>query len=346
MQPMAGDFDPEAAAAPGSGIFGLDCGAADAAVVLLPVPFHATASYGAGTVDGPAAILAASRQVDLFDVQTGRPYEAGIHMLPEDPGLRRAALEARELAHPLLAKGGAEPGDEDILAQVDAAGAMVESKVYTGVREILERGALPGVVGGDHSVVQGGIRAVLEEYPEAGLLQIDAHADLRVAYEGFRFSHASIMDNVLQATGLQRLVQVGIRDLSESEMRRGAEDPRIVQHLDMVWRQRLARGETFAGLCDEAVAALPEEVYVSFDIDGLDPALCPHTGTPVPGGLGFAECCILLQAVVDAGRRIVGFDLNEVAPGPAGDEWDGNVGARVLYKLCGFALLSQAAGAD
>jgi agmatinase len=171
--------------------------------------------------------------------------------------------------------------------------------------------------------------------------QVDAHADLRHGYEGFAYSHASIMDNVLrEADGLGRLVQVGIRDLSEGEMQRAAEDERIVLHHDLAWKKRLARGESFLSLCEEAIGALPDLVHVSFDIDGLDPKLCPHTGTPVPGGLDFHEACLLLQAVVESGRRIVGFDLTEVTPGPEGDEWDANVGARVLYKLCGFALLT------
>jgi agmatinase len=91
------------------------------------------------------------------------------------------------------------------------------------------------------------------------------------------------------------------------------------------------------------VALLPRDVYVSFDVDGLDPSLCPHTGTPVPGGLSFPEACLLLRTVVESGRRIVGADLTEVAPGPDGDEWDGNVGSRVLYKLVGWMLASETA---
>jgi agmatinase len=93
-----------------------------------------------------------------------------------------------------------------------------------------------------------------------------------------------------------------------------------------------------------AVADLPPRVWVSFDIDGLDPALCPNTGTPVPGGLSFAEAVGLLRLLTASGRKVVGFDLSEVAPGPDGrSRWDANVGARVLYKLIGFALMSQAA---
>lgn len=340
---MSRPFDPEAAAAPDAGIFGLASGRRDAGVVLVPVPFDATTSYRPGTARGPAAILEASRQIDLFDGQTGRAYEAGIHMLAADPAILAASVQARRLAAPLIARGGATDSAADVaaLGEIDALCGDVHRSVYTEVAAILAAGQIPGVVGGDHSVALGGIRAVVEAFPDVGVLQVDAHADLRERYEGFAHSHASIMDNVLGETACERLVQVGIRDFSASERRRGTEDPRIVQHLELAWRERLARGETYWSLCREVAAALPRRVHVSFDIDGLDPALCPGTGTPVPGGLSFAECCLLLQCLVAEGRQIVGFDLTEVAPGAEGGEWDGNVGARVLYKLCGFALLSR-----
>ena len=100
-------------------------------------------------------------------------------------------------------------------------------------------------------------------------------------------------------------------------------------------------GETWRQQVDRIVQELPQKVYLSWDIDGLDPTLCPHTGTPVPGGLSFHMATALVAGVVRSGRRIVGFDLVEVAPGPDGDEWDGNVGARLLYKMIGFTLLSR-----
>ena len=116
---------------------------------------------------------------------------------------------------------------------------------------------------------------------------------------------------------------------------------RIVMFHDAGLARRQMDGEPFTRLADEIVSHLPEWVYISFDIDGLDPKLCPHTGTPVPGGLSFQQATALFAAIVRAGKRIVGCDLSEVTPGPKGDEWDANVGARVLYKMIGFALLSQ-----
>jgi agmatinase len=330
-------FDPDAAAVPGSGIFGLSGPEADAAIVLLPVPFAATVSYGGGAENGPAAILAASKQVDLFDLQFGRVYQAGIHLRPDPADVRAWHDEARRQAESVIASGGASPGDAAVAA-VDRAGARVNDHVHAATAAVLAAGKIPGVLGGDHSVPFGSIRACAERFPGLGILHVDAHADLRVAYEGFRWSHASIMDNVLrELPGVARLVQVGIRDFGEQELAaiRGS-DGRVVAHFDLEWQRRRFTGTTFDQLVREAIEPLPERVYVSFDVDGLDPALCPHTGTPVPGGLQFAEAAHLLATLAHSGRKVVGFDLVEVAPGET--EWDANVAARLLYKLCGAAL--------
>jgi agmatinase len=329
-------FDPNAASTLGSGVFGLPYTEAESRIVLVPVPFAATVSYGGGAEAGPEAILAASRQVDLFDLQFGRCYERGIHMQQADPRLIAAHAKARPLAAAVIDQGG--QGAKEALAEVDAAGELVNDVVFTAVDAILRAGKIPGVVGGDHSVPFGAIRAVSKHHPELGILHFDAHADLREAYEGFRWSHASIMDNVLrEVPGVQRLVQVGIRDFCEQEFHAiQASAGRVLTHFDTAWQRRRFEGVNFDAMCQEAISVLPRNVYVSFDIDGLDPALCPHTGTPVPGGLSFAEAAHMLVALVESGRRIVGFDLVEVVPGS--DEWDANVGARVLYKLCGAAM--------
>lgn len=338
-------FDPNGPASPDSGIFGLQHGEADAAVVLVPVPWEVTTSYGGGTSNGPAAILAASRQVDLYDLDVERPYEPGVHMLAESAQVRAWNEEGRALAQRVIAAGGVIADDElaQALARVNALGARLNEYVAAETERLLAAGKLVGVVGGDHSVPFGAIAATARRRPGIGVLHFDAHADLRRAYEGFEHSHASIMDNVLERIpGVSRLVQVGIRDVCEEEvatMRRHGDRVHVLFDRDIAMR-RLA-GESFAQVIRAAVAALPQEVWVSFDIDGLDPRLCPHTGTPVPGGLDFHEAVFVLREVVRAGRKIVGFDLNEVAPGPEGDEWDGNVGARVLYKLMGFTLASQ-----
>jgi agmatinase len=337
-------FDPSAAAGH-DGLFGLPFSPEQAAAVVVPVPWEATVSYGSGTADGPAAILKASRQVDLLDRETGRPYVKGIAMQPISAEVRAWSDRARKAALPVIAAGG--PGDDAALrasaAEVDALGDRLNAWVYERTKALLDAEKLPGIVGGDHSAPFGAIRAVAERHPGLGVLHFDAHADLRHAYEGLRWSHASIMYNVLsELPGVARLVQVGVRDYSDEEdafIRENAE--RVTTYFDPDLRRNLFDGESWARIALRIVASLPRHVYVSFDIDGLDPALCPHTGTPVLGGLSFPEATALLRLVVESGRRIVGFDLSEVAPDPAGGEWDGNVGARVLYKLIGFALLSR-----
>lgn len=335
-------FDPNAAALPDSGVFGLPFSPEEAAVVLIPVPFEATTSYGGGTADGPAAVLEASKQVDLFDLDTGKPYEVGIAMLPEPSAVRAWNDEAKALAAPIVASGGLEV-DAAALARVNALSEQMNGWVYETTRAWLAKGKTVGVVGGDHSTPFGAIRAYAEKYPGLGVLHLDAHADLRDAYEGFTWSHASIMFNVLERIpGVARLVQVGIRDFGEAEFELiQASNGRVHTFFDARLARARLDGMPWREQVDAIVAELPRHVYLSWDIDGLEPTLCPHTGTPVPGGLTFAQAVALLEGLVRAGKTIVGFDLNEVSPGPDGDEWDGNVGARLLYKLIGWTLVSQ-----
>ena len=336
-------FDPSAAALAGSGVFGLPHSEAEAAVVLVPVPFEATTSYGGGAARGPEAVLSASRQVDLFDVETGRPYLAGIHMLPLPERVLALDREARAAAAPVIAAGGVANGGPELLAaaaRVNAASDEVNGWVQGEVARLLRAGKRVGVVGGDHSVAFGSVAAHAAAWPGLGVLHLDAHADLRQAYEGFQHSHASVLRNVMdRLPGVARLVQVGIRDVSDEEMAYvEASRGRVVVHHDALLAQARFEGEPWAAQVRRIVEPLPRDVYLSFDIDGLDPTLCPHTGTPVPGGLSFQQACALVAGVVRSGRRIVGLDLVEVAPGPDGDEWDANVGARLLYKMIGWML--------
>ncbi len=338
------NFDPDAPAAPGDGVFGLPHSREQARVVLLPVPFDATVSYGHGCAKGPGAIREASAQVDLLDHLFGKPWEAGIFMEEESVEVRDISVRARELAVPIVERGGAGPGDEDSLSEIGSACEWMNSFVSREVGRILDAGKIPGVVGGEHSVAFGGISAAAEHAGPLGVLQFDAHLDLRVAYEGFEWSHASVMRNVLQhAPGVERIVQVGIRDYGEREAEAArSSGGRVRCWFDADWHERRSNGEALNALVQGVIDELPEHVWVSFDIDGLDPSLCPHTGTPVPGGLGFNEARAILLALARSGRTIVGFDLVEVCPAPSGDsEWDANVGARILYSLCGAAAMSQ-----
>ena len=361
-------FDPDAAAASDSGIYGLPIPVTEARFVVVPVPYDATTSYRDGTRNGPEAVIVASRQVDLFDADFGRPYEQGIAALPPDhsfvKNIVRLNREARKFSKPVIAVGGeveGKPRLKKALAEVNRRSEEVNERVDHLCREFLREGRTPVVLGGDHSTPFGAIRAYGARFPGLGILHIDAHADLRDAYEGFTWSHASIMNNVARRIGskggVASLVQVGIRDFGEREhaMIEGpaprGETP-ITAFFDAKLKARLHAGEKWASICDEIVGRLPKQVYVSFDIDGLDPVLCPDTGTPVPGGLSFNEMLELLRALGRNGRKIVGFDLNEVAPSSRtpraewGGDWNANVGARVLYKMIGAAALSGSPSAE
>lgn len=327
-----------------AGFLGARLDPAEAALVLLPVPWEATTSYGGGASAAPAAIVAASHQLDLEDGAYGRPYRAGIAFLPEDGTIRaldeRARPQARKVIEAL--EEGGEAAAE--LALVNGASHEVNERVLAAAREVLASGRHIGVVGGDHSAPEGLIQALAEVHTDGfGILHLDAHHDLREAYEGFTGSHASIFHNVMERIPqVERLVQVGIRDYSRAE-RKYAE---ALGGRCRTWYGRdlfrlRAEGVAFGEVVRRILADLPERVYVSFDIDALDPPYCPSTGTPVPGGLTFDEACYLLEALAESGRRVIGFDLCEVAPGPDADEWDANVGARILYRLCGCLLRSR-----
>lgn len=349
---MQSTFDPNAAATKDSGIFGLPFSVEEAQLVLIPAPWEATTSYGGGTSNGPEAIFHASKQVDLFDIDFGNIYETGIAMLEASADIQAWNDKAKNAAQIVI--NADDETDESVIQSainnVNDLSVKVNEIIYKQVKASLAQNKLVGLIGGDHSTPFGSIRAHLEKYPNMGILHFDAHADLRDTYEGFQFSHASIMHNVITKTSLKKLVQVGIRDFCEEEFNFiQTNSEKITTFFDAHLNDAKSEGRNWSDICVEIIQCLPQEVYVSFDIDGLNPAFCPHTGTPVPGGLDFQEALYLLKKVVKSGRKIIGFDLNEVSPGTdfnaeqtdAASEWDANVGARLLYKLCGWTLVTN-----
>jgi agmatinase len=321
------------------GLFGVPTTFDNSKIVIIPVPWEVTTSYGGGTAAGPECVWKASPQVDLFDLELGRAYEQGYHLLEIPAALRElndrlkpTALAIREA----LEEGRAlSPQLKKSLGEVNAGCAKMCEWVHEQSKKILERGKIPAVLGGDHSSPEGNIRAVSESCEgQFGILHFDAHADLRHQYQGFERSHASIMNKVMSSPWRPlKLVQVGIRDFCHEEFDLIGKDDRIETFFDANLKRALFEGETWSSICQRVISGLPDRVYVSFDIDGLDPENCPNTGTPVPGGLSFDQATYLLRTLAQSGRKIVGFDLNEVA----GGEWDGNVGCRLLFKLCGWA---------
>lgn len=336
-------FDPNLNGLQGHGLFGLPFEVEDAGLVLLPVPWEVTVSYRAGTAKAPQAILEASQQIDLHDYHHPHTWREGIAMdeVPEQWLEKSNALRPHVERYIARLEAGEAVTDADgrLLEEVNRESEYLHEWVEGQALHYLQDGRLVGLIGGDHSTPLGLIRALAKEKGQFSILQIDAHADLREAYEGFTYSHASIMHNVREVGQLAKLVQVGIRDISKGEAEVMEKEQRLRVWYDAALQARQFSGTPWAETCREIIEYLHEQVYISFDIDGLEPSFCPNTGTPVPGGLSFAQAAFLIEEVVMSGRTIIGFDLCEVSPGS--DDWDANVGARLLYRLSLAALASQ-----
>ncbi len=335
------NFNPDGTGVDNGNYFGMPWLADDAALVLMSAPWDVTSSYGGGSANAPEAVIAASTQLDFYDPASPDAWRRGIGTLPVDLNIKERSVLLREDARRVmrhLEAGGAPDEVRDLVDKVNDASAKLNESINKTAREWLDKGHLVGLVGGDHSTPYGLICAVGEREGAFSVLHIDAHADLREAYEGFVHSHASIMFNVLKdVPQMGRLVQVAVRDQSSGEVALAASNPRVTQFGDWELAQNEFRGMPWDEQCGHIVGQLGEKVYVSFDVDGLSPEFAPGTGTPVPGGLSFNKAVYLLDCVVRSGRRIVGFDICEVAP-REDDEWDANVGARILWKLCGLLL--------
>ncbi|MGZ3795185.1 MAG: agmatinase family protein [Pseudobdellovibrionaceae bacterium] len=341
-------FDPTTTISSEFGIFGIPMSEEESLVTLIPVPWEVTTSYGHGASEGPRIIREASEQVDLFDLETGKAYEVGYFMREFPTEIKILNNEYKEKAQELIHLRTTQSKDsahmEELAKEVNTACEKMTEWVYNQCSSVLKNKKLLGLVGGDHSTPWGAIQAVAEVHKgEFGLLHIDAHADLRKAYQGFTQSHASIMYNVMTGDKRpQKLVQLGIRDFCEEEFDFIQSRPDIHTFFDLDLKRRLFNGDSWAQICQDILKELPQKVYISFDIDGLDPAFCPNTGTPVPGGLSIDQVFFLFNEIHKSGRQIVAFDLNEVSTGgQQSAEWDGNVGARILYKLCGWLVKSS-----
>ncbi len=256
---------------------------------VIPVPYEASVSYGHGTARGPEAILAASDQLELFDGES----------CPGDLGI---------FTHPPVDCSGPAPA--------------VMARIAEATRSVLRLGAMPVLLGGEHSLTYGALAALKETYGVFGVVQFDAHADLRDAYEGSRWSHACVMRRATDDLGLA-LAQFGNRAYCLEEKQ--ARAPRNVFALDADVLARRPRPEPLLP------AGFPEHIFITFDVDGLDPSIIPDTGTPVPGGLGWYQALDLAEAAL-AGRKLIGFDVVELAPHAASRVSD-FASARLAYAL-------------
>ncbi|WP_323586195.1 agmatinase family protein [Aliarcobacter butzleri] len=326
----------------GDGFIGGRLDPKEASLVLVPVPWEATVSFGQGTANAPDAIRTSSHQLDVENYHYIKPYTAGIAMLETDKSLHKFSNKARKKALKVIEALEDGKTNEKALKFVNEASATLNSSVYEKSLEQIKKGKFVAVVGGDHSCPLGLIKALSDTQTESfGILHVDAHHDLREAYEGFTYSHASIFYNVMkECEKVSNLVQVGIRDYSKEEATRminyGSKGACLY---DTLMQSELASGKSLEEVFAPYINQLPQNVYLSIDIDGLEPLNCPNTGTPVPGGLRYGELEHLIFMIVKTGKNIIGFDLCEV--GDSADGWDANVGSRVLYQLCGALLASQ-----
>lgn len=338
------NFDPNGVGNPNNNIFGLPFTEEDARLVILPVPWEVTVSYGAGTSRAPDHVLKSSIQVDLFDTDTPDGWRQGFYMrgldkriLLKSDYLRKEA----ELYIDYISKGEEVEKNKFMcksLKEINEGSKMMNQWVYEQTKSLLDQGKLVGVLGGDHSISLGVLKAMAELHGDFGVLQIDAHCDLRKGYEYFLYSHASVMYNALnEIPSLKKLVQVGVRDYCQEEWELICNsDYRVVTYFDKHLKERQYEGDTWKHIADEIVSQLPEKVYISFDVDGLDRKYCPNTGTPVNGGLESEQTLYLFNKISTSGRKLIGFDLVEIGVGQT--DWDSNVGARLLWRMCNLLI--------
>lgn len=316
------DFDPNNSAPDGSGLFALPYSINDSSVVIVPAPWDATSSQERASGGAPTAVYEASKYVELFDPKFGPIYRRGIAMdtpLAEIATLNNRAIEM-QCSDSFAGVKLTEP--------CERLNELVEGVVSAH----LAAGKRVGLLGGDHSASYGAIDAHLSRHPDMGILQIDAHCDLRRGFDQIVYSHASIMYNVVENLKPDSVVQVGVRALCDFEANYIRQSGCVRTFFDAELHELRAEGTTWKEICERITTQLPDEVYVSLDIDGLEPSTCPNTGTLVPGGLAYNDVVYLLRHIRNSGRDIVGFDLVEVGA----NEFDANIAAHLLYQLCGI----------
>lgn len=264
-------------------------------VVVLPIPYDGTSTWVKGSDKGPEALLDASANMELFDIETSsEPYRIGIHT-----------------AKPVTQNASPE--------------AMVEESKKRAI-DIIDQGKFLVTIGGEHSVSIGIIQAHAEKFAKLSVIQIDAHADLRHEYEGSQNNHACVM---ARAKEICKIVQIGIRSMD-------IEENKNLDHSRVFWGHQIFHNDSWM---EEAIDMLSENVYLTIDLDGLDPSLLPSTGTPEPGGLLWYQTLKFLKKLVDK-KKLVGFDVVELCPNPTEKSSD-FVAAKLIYKILAYRFQSE-----
>jgi len=327
-------------------LFGLSKPAEESEIVIVPVPWNANASEPTNTHEALDSLVDVSELIDLYHPKFPDMWRYGISTTPSLEGIVARNNEASVLAKELISLDG-QDGDEavskreDLKQRLNQQNEKTFHQVYQVCQEWIEKGKLVGLIGGDHSVSLGYISMVADHCENFGVLQIDAHCDLRSSYLDNDFSHASIMHHVAGFSSVTRLVQVGVRDYSESELKAiKSAKGKIKTFFDDDIKNQLFQGKSWQSICKKIVHALPDKVYISFDVDGLTSDLCPHTGTPVPGGLSYEQVSYLFHMIHQSKKQIIGFDLVEIGRDKE-RQWDEKVASRILYLLCGYYSISN-----
>ncbi len=337
-------FNPNKVSNPNNNIFGLPFTEEDAKLIIIPVPWEVTVSHLAGTARAADHVYRSSLFVDIFDVDGDAGWKKGFYMQEIDKKLlfkNDYLRKEAELYIDYISQGASIEENKFMyksLKEINEGSAFMNKWVYENSKTLLEKDKLVAVLGGDHSTSLGLMKALSEKHGDFGVLQIDAHCDLRNKYEDFNYSHASIMYNALtELPAITKLVQLGVRDYCEEEWNYICNSNfRVVTYFDKQVKNRLFEGQTWKTIANEIIQNLPQKVYTSFDIDGLDRKLCPNTGTPVIGGFQSEEMIYLIQKVKESGRELIGFDLVEIGVGQT--DWDSNVGASILWRLCNIMV--------
>ncbi len=266
----------------------------NARFVVLPAPYDSTTTWRVGTRTGPAAIINASMNLELFDRELGREIaDCGIHTTPEiEPNMS---------------------GPQGMIARIESV-----------VGEVLDANKFPVLLGGEHSLTLGGVRALAARHPKISILQIDAHTDLRESFEDTPFSHGSVMRRCSEIENVARIVQVGLRSTSREEWEN------IPANVTQFWADDIL--DDFASHLPAILEKLEGAVYLTFDVDGCDPSWIPETGTPEPGGLSFQQTRALIRAVCTQ-TNVCAFDCVELI---GGHDASAFAIARLLYQAMGY----------
>ncbi|MCP3659906.1 MAG: agmatinase [Bacteroidetes bacterium] len=329
-------------------IYGINTNEEDASVILMPVPWEATVSPPSGTVSTPEHILKSSYNFNTFDKDYPKEYQdikIAMSPIPKEWAMLSDQLQGIVTGYINSLESATNKrvysANSKTIAQINQYCKDLKEYIKNGALSYLKKGKLVGIIGGDHSSCLGLIEALTSKYKEFGILQIDAQADLIDAHHGFEYSHRSVMNNVLKIPQINKIVQVGLRDYTAEEYDKikNSKD-RIVSFFDQDLKKQKLEGVIWKDICKKIVKKLPDTIYISFDIDGLDAKLCPGTAFPVPGGLEYDEVFYLFEEIVKAKKTIIGFDLCEVATGEH-IEWDISVANKIIYQLIILILKSQ-----